>query len=204
MGKWLNKFKNPNICNSRADNVDILATTSTLSALQVGISENSQPKSADTSPRKSTLSVPHISFLSAKPIHANNSKAPNVNANNVDILENVTILGVATKELQDFLGEDFGLYENNPEALKAAAELLQDKRLMDKGKAPQTFTASTYCKACRRSVPIPSSLICASHVLECLWCLNRAKGLPMPPLPNVDLKPVIPKNEVLLTDTTNV
>jgi hypothetical protein len=121
--------------------------------------------------------------LGAQPCNFSPKAAPSLNLNVTFAPRKLH--GYATNEIEElkaFLGEDFGLHPDNPKALKIAAELLHDKKLIDDGIAPPRFTASTYCKSCDRVVPVPPSLVCGGEVQACMWCLNRVKGLPIPPI----------------------
>ena len=84
-----------------------------------------------------------------------------------------------TEQLQLFLGEDWDDYKDNPEALALWADLIFKKQLIEQGKAPDNFTATTWCNLCGY-VYVPSALTNGGTVLACPWCWNRVKGLPIP------------------------
>lgn len=71
--------------------------------------------------------------------------------------------------------EDWQRGEFSQEALTAFAGLLVDRRLMDEGKRPPSFTENGYCQQCG-----PVYLWSGGVVLGCPWCFNRAAGRPIP------------------------
>ncbi len=81
--------------------------------------------------------------------------------------------------LQNFLGEDWTLYKDNQEALQAWQLLLTERYQIEHGQVPPGFTAITNC-ACCGDVFVPPELVCGGYVLGCMWCANKAKGLPIP------------------------
>lgn len=93
-----------------------------------------------------------------------------------------------TKELKEFLGEDWDDYKNNPEALALWADLLFKNQLIEQGIAPNNFTAITDCVQCGY-VYVPPSLVNGGKVLGCPWCWNRAKALaiPRPDITNLNI-----------------
>ena len=95
------------------------------------------------------------------------------NAHN-QISKNINI-----EKLKAFLGEDWDDYKDNPKALELWTDLLFKNHLIDQGKAPNNFTAVTYCNLCVY-VYVPQSLANGGNVLGCPWCWNRVKGSPIP------------------------
>ena len=94
--------------------------------------------------------------------------------------KNINVCKLSEKDrLKEFLGEDWGDYKDNPEALEHWSNLLAENHLIDQGEVPSSFTATTHCIACG-DVFIPPSLVNGGKVLGCPWCWNRTKGLPVP------------------------
>ena len=92
---------------------------------------------------------------------------------------NILKHGISMQELEKFLGEDWDDYKDNPKALEFWSDLLFTNALMDQGKAPDNFTAITYCNLCGY-VYVPPELTNGGNVLGCPWCFNRVKGLIIP------------------------
>lgn len=86
---------------------------------------------------------------------------------------------LSPEKLKSFLGGDWNDYKNNPEALEFWADLLSTNHLMEQGKLPDNFTATTWCDSCGH-VYVPSELTNGGSVLGCPWCWNRVKGLSIP------------------------
>lgn len=74
-------------------------------------------------------------------------------------------------------GDDWMEVSNDPERLKAFADLLAIEDMRHRGIAPDHYTATTECKHCG---PVPIWEGCLPEVLGCPWCFNRHKGLPVP------------------------
>ena len=85
-------------------------------------------------------------------------------------------------EIQQKAGADWDEIANDPEQLKAFAELLMIAAMREKGIVPDHYTATTECSGCG-TVPIFEGV--PESVGACPWCFNRLKGLPMPS-PGVD------------------
>jgi len=86
---------------------------------------------------------------------------------------------IGEQELQKFLGEDWELYKDNPEALAGWADLLSERKQMERGEIPKDFTTITHCASCG-DVFVPPAIANNGSVQGCPWCLNNAKGLPIP------------------------
>ncbi|MBT4607201.1 MAG: hypothetical protein HN661_11660 [Gammaproteobacteria bacterium] len=61
------------------------------------------------------------------------------------------------------------------EELSAFADLLVDRRSMDRGERPDHFTEKAHCRQCG-----PVYLWISGTVLGCPWCFNRAADRPIP------------------------
>lgn len=82
-------------------------------------------------------------------------------------------------ELAQWLGEDLGDYKDNPEALVAWLSLLLERKLIECGMVPVSFSAIANCAHCG-DIFIPPSQAQDGLVFECPWCANREKGRPIP------------------------
>lgn len=100
--------------------------------------------------------------------------------NKQQILEILLYQGFTLKELQEHAGEDWQDIKDNKEALGALANLLAEQKLIHSGEIPARFTARAYCTSCASEVPLPPALTGNGKVFACIWCWNRAKGLPVP------------------------
>jgi len=80
-------------------------------------------------------------------------------------------------EVREKSGKDWQEIANDPEQLKAFAELLMIGEMREKGVCPDHYTSETNCKHCG-TVPIWEG--CPPQVNGCPWCFNRLQGLPMP------------------------
>ncbi len=87
------------------------------------------------------------------------------------------------EEIKRKAGSDWDEIANDPEQLKAFAELLMIAAMREKGIVPDHYTATTECSGCG-TVPIFEGV--PESVGACPWCFNRLKGLPMPTLGAVD------------------
>ena len=58
-----------------------------------------------------------------------------------------------------------------------AAEMVAIVEMRERGVAPDHYTSETECKHCG---PVPIFEGCPTQVINCPWCLNRIKGLPIP------------------------
>ena len=74
-------------------------------------------------------------------------------------------------------GADWNEIANDPEQLKAFAELLMIVEMRENGIVPDHYSAETICKHCG---PVPIFPGCPAHIDSCPWCLNRRSGLPTP------------------------
>jgi hypothetical protein len=128
-----------------------------------------------------------LKSLAAKVLQRNqqsNSDATNDKSQcNLDELNNIFY---ATDELKDFLGDEWDEYKDNEIALKAWTTLLYERKLIEQGIAPPSFTATTYCKQCGQ-IPCPPELVNGGRVLSCMWCFNREMGLPIPKINNLKI-----------------
>ncbi len=79
--------------------------------------------------------------------------------------------------IRKMAGSDWIDVSNDPEQLRAFADLLAIEDMRHRGIAPDHYTSTTECKHCG-GVPIWEG--CAPNVLGCPWCFNRIKGLPIP------------------------
>lgn len=82
-------------------------------------------------------------------------------------------------KLKSFLGEDWELCRGNNEVLLCWADLLHERQLMEQGVVPEDFTAIVYCVCCG-DVFVPPAQTNNGSVDGCPWCLNKARGLPVP------------------------
>ena len=74
-------------------------------------------------------------------------------------------------------GEDWGEIASDPRQLTAFSELLMIADMRRHGVVPDHYTSTTICKHCG---PVPIWEGCPPDVLNCPWCFNRIKGLPIP------------------------
>ena len=81
------------------------------------------------------------------------------------------------EEIKRKAGSDWDEIANDPEQLKAFAELLMIAAMREQGIVPDHYTAMTECSGCG-TVPIFEGVL--EKVSGCPWCFNRLKGLPMP------------------------
>jgi hypothetical protein len=59
----------------------------------------------------------------------------------------------------------------------AVSRMIQITRMRYEGKMPEHYTSTTNCRHCG---PVPIWEGCPPEVLDCPWCFNRLKGLPIP------------------------
>ncbi len=86
------------------------------------------------------------------------------------IKEEKTALLVSLDRIRKKAGDDWMEVSNDPERLKAFADLLAIEDMRHCGIAPDHYTSTTDCKHCG---PVP--------IWEgCPWCFNRHKGLTVP------------------------
>lgn len=121
---------------------------------------------------KNETKQPAIFAIPATSTEKNSKNSKN---SNLSGFENLNLTA-----LKEFLGENWELCKDNPKALMAWADLLQERQIIEKGEIPENFTATAYCKSCNKIVPIPPAQACNGKVLGCPWCLNTALGLPVP------------------------
>ncbi len=81
------------------------------------------------------------------------------------------------EEIKRKAGSDWNEIADDPEQLRAFAELLMIGEMRQKGICPDHYTNTTECKRCG---PVPIWPDCPPQVDGCPWCFNRHKGLPMP------------------------
>ncbi len=81
------------------------------------------------------------------------------------------------EEIKRKAGTDWDEIANDPEQLKAFAELLMIGDMRHRGIVPDHYTATINCKHCG---PVPIFEGCWPESDGCPWCFNRIKGLPMP------------------------
>ena len=87
------------------------------------------------------------------------------------------LLRESRNELQRTAWDDWEWISGDPARLIAFASLEAIRQIRESGKCPDTYTATTECNRCG-NVPIFDG--CPPQVLECPWCLNRLRGLPIP------------------------
>ena len=87
------------------------------------------------------------------------------------------VLIKSLEEIKQKAGSDWDEIGNDPEQLRAFAELLMIGEMREKGITPYHYTSETECKNCG---PVPIWPGCPPQVNGCPWCLNRLAGLPMP------------------------
>ena len=85
--------------------------------------------------------------------------------------------------IRKMAGSDWHDVSNDPEQLKAFADLLVIEDMRHRGIAPDHYTSITECQHCG-GVPIWDG--CPPEVLGCPWCFNRLKGLPIPSGPQCE------------------
>ncbi len=61
--------------------------------------------------------------------------------------------------------------------LGVGADMVAIIEMREKGLVPDHYTSETECKHCG---PVPIFEGCPPQVMNCPWCLNRIKGLPIP------------------------
>ena len=81
------------------------------------------------------------------------------------------------KAIKRKAGADWDEIANDPEQLRAFAELLMIGAMRERGIAPDHYTKTTKCKHCG---PVLIWDGCPPEVNGCPWCFNRIKGLPIP------------------------
>jgi len=86
---------------------------------------------------------------------------------------------LTVEELNCRAGDDWNEIKNDPNILEAFSKAALYSITRQKGLIPRDYTATTICKNCGE-VPIDPSIRNDGYVLGCPWCLNRAKGLPIP------------------------
>jgi len=103
---------------------------------------------------------------------------------------------ITLADLQQAAGPDWAEIKNDPATLEALARSITIRRMRECGEVPPDYTATTVCRHCG---PVPIYPGVAEHVQGCPWCLNRAKGLPMPKAPTKtqvqDLGPAMLKRD---------
>ena len=80
-------------------------------------------------------------------------------------------------EVKSLAGPDWPEISQDPEKLSALTNLAMIVEMRAKGIVPDHYTAETECKHCG---PVPIFEGCPPQVINCPWCLNRIKGLPIP------------------------
>lgn len=81
------------------------------------------------------------------------------------------------EKIRQEAGGDWEEIANDPEQLKAFAELLMIGDMRSRGICPDHYTPTTTCKHCG---PVPIWNGCPPEVAGCPWCLNRHRGQPIP------------------------
>ena len=79
--------------------------------------------------------------------------------------------------IRKMAGSDWIDVSNDPEQLRAFADLLAIEDMRHRGIAPDHYASTTECRGCGL-VPIFEGL--PDKVDGCPWCFNRIKGLPIP------------------------
>lgn len=85
------------------------------------------------------------------------------------------------EKIRQEAGGDWEEIANDPEQLKAFAELLMIGDMRSQGICPDHYTFTTTCKHCG---PVPIFEGCPTEVQGCPWCFNRHKDLPIPRIIN--------------------
>ncbi len=83
----------------------------------------------------------------------------------------------ALVQLQRLAGKDWPAFEAYPARLKSFAEMVMISEIRQQGVVPDHYISETECKHCG---PVPIFEGCPPQVMNCPWCLNRIKGLPIP------------------------
>lgn len=86
--------------------------------------------------------------ISAIPAIQNTENSRNSKNSNSEEAEMKKYGDFTATQLKQFLGEDWELYKDNPEALVGWADLLSKRRQMEHGQVPKDFTAVTHCSCC--------------------------------------------------------
>ncbi len=81
------------------------------------------------------------------------------------------------EEIKRKAGSDWDEIADDPEQLKAFAELLMIGEMRERGIVPDHYTAETNCARCGTVSIWPG---CPPQVDGCPWCFNRLKGLSIP------------------------
>jgi len=89
--------------------------------------------------------------------------------------------GLTIEEVRRRAAEDWSELKNDPDLLEEFAKAVSVSITREKGFIPASYTTTTICKNCGE-IPIEPSLKNNGYVLGCPWCLNRARGLPIPKL----------------------
>ena len=97
------------------------------------------------------------------------------------------VLIQSLEEIKRKAGSDWDEIANDPEQLRAFAELLMIGEMRERGIVPDHYTSETECKHCG---PVPIFEDCPPQVDRCPWCFNRIKGLPMPMKKAIEEPPV--------------
>ena len=87
------------------------------------------------------------------------------------------VLIQSLEEIKRKAGSDWDEIADDPEQLRAFAELLMIGEMRERGIVPDHYTSETECKKCG-TVPIWQD--CPPQVNGCPWCFNRLQRLPMP------------------------
>ena len=87
------------------------------------------------------------------------------------------VLIQSLEEIKQKAGSDWDEIADDPEQLRAFAELLMIGEMRERGIVPDHYTSTTTCKHCG---PVPIWEGCPPKVLGCPWCFNRIKRLPIP------------------------
>lgn len=89
---------------------------------------------------------------------------------NLDITPAEIISTLSSQDIDDWNNGDM-----STETLRAFARSLVQRREMNQGKVPASYTERATCKNCG-----PIWLWFSGEVHGCPWCWNRAKGRPVP------------------------
>ena len=81
------------------------------------------------------------------------------------------------EEIKRKAGSDWDEIADDPEQLRAFAELLMIEDMRHRGIVPDHYTATTNCMHCG---PVPIFEGNWPESDGCPWCFNRLQGLPMP------------------------
>lgn len=140
-----------------------------LDALSIAGETDSQPAKEAKEAKKAPL-ISHNSLIS-HPVAL--TQAVVIACRGLAIMPSEVLATLSSADMADF---EAGLFP--PAALRALADSLTIRRMVDAGQVPPYFTATATCRWCG---PVFVSPAFAGRDLQsCCWCLNRHRRTPIP------------------------